>query len=96
MNIKNNCAAYDKLHLYLDLEFVLVVGVVVGEVPELLGLVEAPLQVLGGYKVLRHLDAVVDVAYLNNIHIFKMECNQQKFTALISSLPELFGGGIRR
>ena len=71
------------------------VGVVVGEVPELLGLVEAPLQVLGGYKVLRHLDAVVDVAYLN-IHIFKIDCNQQKFTALISSLPELFGGGIRR
>ena len=95
MNIKNNCAAYDKLHLYLDLEFVLVVGVVVGEVPELLGLVEAPLQVLGGYKVLRHLDAVVDVAYLN-VHIFKINCNQQKFTALISSLQELFGGGIRR
>ena len=43
------------------------VCVVVGEMPELLGLVEAPLEVLGGDKVLRHLDAVVDVAHLNNL-----------------------------
>ena len=49
----------------LDLQFVLVVGVRVCEVSELLGLVEAPLQVLGRDKVLRHFDAVVDVSHLN-------------------------------
>ena len=48
----------------LDLELVLVVGVGVAEVPELLGLVEAPLKVLGGDKVLGDLDAVVDIANL--------------------------------
>lgn len=37
---------------------------VVREVPELLGLVEAPLQVLRGHEVLGHLDAVVDVPHL--------------------------------
>ena len=49
------------------------VGVVVCEVSELLCLVEAPLQVLGGHKVLRHLDAVVDVSYLKNKRLFLPE-----------------------
>ena len=49
---------------HLDLQLVLVVGVVVGEVPEVLGDVEAPLEALGGHKVLGHLDAVVDVPNL--------------------------------
>ena len=48
----------------LDLQLVLVVGVDLAQVAELLGLVEAPLQVLGGDKVLGHLNAVVDVADL--------------------------------
>ena len=46
------------------------VGVVVREVPELLGLVEAPLQVLRGHVVLSHLDAVVDVPNLNKKHLY--------------------------
>ena len=48
----------------LDLQLVLVVGVDVAEVPELLSLVEAPLEVLRGHKVLGDLDAVVHVANL--------------------------------
>ena len=45
----------------LDLELVLVIGVTLAQVPELLGLVEAPLKVLGRHEVLGHLDAVVHV-----------------------------------
>ena len=40
------------------------IGVVVCEVPEVLGDVEAPLETFGGDKVLGHLDAVVDVSNL--------------------------------
>ena len=40
------------------------VGVVVSEVPEVLGDVETPLETFGGHKVLGHLDAVVDVSNL--------------------------------
>ena len=47
------------------------VGVAVGEVPELLGLVEAPLQVLRGHEVLRHFDAVVDVTHLNTAYLIR-------------------------
>ena len=50
--------------IYLDLELVLVVGVALAELLELLRLQEAGLQVLRRHKVLRHLDAVVDVSYL--------------------------------
>ena len=48
----------------LYLEFVLVVGVPLGEVPELLREVEAVARVLGRDKVLGDLDAVVQVAHL--------------------------------
>ena len=58
--------------MYLDLELVLVVGVAVGEVPELLCLVEAPLQVLRGHKVLRHFDTVVNVPHLYNKKIINI------------------------
>jgi len=54
----------EKKDKHLDLQLVLVVGVAVGEVPELLGLVEAPLQVLRRHEVLRHFDTVVDVPHL--------------------------------
>ena len=40
------------------------VGVVVGEVPEVLSDVETPLETLRGHKILSHLDAVVDVPNL--------------------------------
>ena len=40
------------------------VGVVVREVPEVLGDVETPLETFRGHKVLGHLDAVVDVPNL--------------------------------
>ena len=50
--------------IYLDLELVLVVGVALAELLELLRLQEAGLQVLRRHKVLRHLDAVMDVADL--------------------------------
>ena len=50
--------------IYLDLELVLVVGVALAELLELLRLQEAGLQVLRRHEVLRHLDAVVDVADL--------------------------------
>jgi hypothetical protein len=43
-----------------------VVGVAVGEMPELLRLVEAPLQVLRGHEVLRHFYTVVDVPHLGD------------------------------
>jgi hypothetical protein len=56
---------------YLDLQLVLVVGVAVGEMPELLRLVEAPLQVLRGHEVLRHFYTVVDVPHLGDIVIIK-------------------------
>ena len=49
---------------HFDLQFVLVVGVVVREVPEVLGDVETPLETFGGHEVLGHLDAVVDVSNL--------------------------------
>ena len=49
---------------HFDLQFVLMVGVVVREVPEVLGDVETPLETFGGHKVLGHLDAVVDVSNL--------------------------------
>ena len=40
------------------------IGVVVGEVPEVLRDVETPLETLGGHEILGHLDAVVDVPNL--------------------------------
>ena len=49
-----------------DLKFVLMVGVGVAEVPELFGLVETPVKVLRGDKVLSNLDAIVNVANLQN------------------------------
>ncbi len=48
----------------LDLQLVLVVGVALTQMSELLGLVEAPLQVLGGDEVLGNFNAVVYVADL--------------------------------
>ena len=49
-----------------DLKFVLMVGVGVAEVPELFGLVEAPVEVLRGDEVLSNLNAIVNVANLQN------------------------------
>ena len=51
---------------YLDLKLVLVVGVTLTEMFELLSLKETRLKVLRRYKVLRNLDAVVNVANLEN------------------------------
>ena len=50
---------------YLDLKLVLVVGVTLTEMFELLSLKETRLKVLRRYKVLRNLDAVVNVANLD-------------------------------
>ena len=50
---------------YLNLQLVLVVCMAVCQVPELLCLVETPLQVFRGYKVLSHFDTVVDISHLN-------------------------------
>ena len=67
------CVKYDEhdgrdvTTTHFDLQFVLMVGVVVREVPEVLGDVETPLETFGGHKVLGHLDAVVDVPNLKRI-----------------------------
>jgi hypothetical protein len=48
----------------LDLQFVLVVGVAVAQVAELFCLVETPFKVFRRNEIFGHLDAVVDVADL--------------------------------
>jgi len=69
----------------LDLQLVLVVGVVVGEVPEVLGDVEAPLEAFRGHKVLGHLDAVVHVSDL-----------RERYMRPVWAGGEVPGGGLRR
>ena len=49
-----------------DLQFVSMVGVSVAQVPELFSLVKTPVQVLRSHKILSNLDAIVNVANLQN------------------------------
>lgn len=56
----------------LDLKLVLVVGVMLGQVPELLSQMETVLGQLWTDKVLRNLDTVVEISHLNRQNMFKM------------------------
>ena len=48
----------------LDLKFVLVVGVMLRQVPELLGQMKTVLGELGTDEILRYLDTVVQISHL--------------------------------
>ena len=49
---------------YLNLQLVFVLSVVVCQMPKLLSLVETPLKIFRGYKVLSHFDTIVNVSHL--------------------------------
>ena len=52
----------------LDLKLVLVVGVMLGQVPELLGQMKAVFDQLRADKVLSNLDAVVQISHLSKVN----------------------------
>ena len=66
----------------LDLQLVLVVGVMLGQVPELLGQVQTVLGELGTDEILSNLDAIVQISHLGIIK------NSYDISQIFTFLPD--------